>query len=537
MININKFLSTKKKNSKNIFNLFLFIYLILGLFLSVNTGVSTDAFIEEKIWKNNLEAAKDIFGHDNDGYSNLLQKHDKYYGVGYNFLSQIYLFFVGIIFKFDGLSDEISKVLLKHSFIFLTFFSSAIIAKKIVNLIIKDEFYSNIFLVFFLFYPYLLGHGFYNPKDIPFLFAWLLCTYISFKIFLKICNGKNITTFNIFLFSLSTAFLLSIRITGVLIFIQYIITFIITSNFLKKSFYEVIKTYLGKILFFSFALLFLLIIFYPIFWKNPLLIFDSIFEAKNIQYGVCTLTMGKCMDSLDLPASYIFIWLFFKLPLISLIGFCLFPFTEKKIFSQSINQILLGSILLTLLSIIFVLIFFKVNLYDELRHILFLVPLLLISSFSIIYFFSKKITLYLTTISVVIFLIQNINMYPYNYTWFNSINNLVDTNKKFELDYWGISGRNIAKKINSSEKLLSLKDKCIYVAPIHIIKHFISDKYECVKPFFSIYPKTKDKYILIKFTRNLRRENPAKCELIFEESYKLNLFTKNLNMGEVYICN
>ena len=77
------------KRKINIFNLFLFIYLILGLFLSVNTGVSTDAFIEEKIWKNNLEAAKDIFGYDNDGYSNLLQKHDKYYGVGYNFLSQI----------------------------------------------------------------------------------------------------------------------------------------------------------------------------------------------------------------------------------------------------------------------------------------------------------------------------------------------------------------------------------------------------------------------------------------------------------------
>ena len=162
------------KRKINIFNLFLFIYLILGLFLSVNTGVSTDAFIEEKIWKNNLEAAKDIFGYDNDGYSNLLQKHDKYYGVGYNFLSQIYLFITSALFKFDGLSDEISKVLLKHSFIFLTFFASALIAKKIVNLIIKDKFYSNVFLVFFLFYPYLLGHGFYNPKDIPFLFAWLL---------------------------------------------------------------------------------------------------------------------------------------------------------------------------------------------------------------------------------------------------------------------------------------------------------------------------------------------------------------------------
>ena len=82
-----------------------------------------------------------------------------------------------------------------------------------------------------------------------------------------------------------------------------------------------------------------------------------------------------------------------------------------------------------------------------------------------------------------------------------------------------------------------MKDLCIYVAPIHIIKHFISDEYKCVKPFFSIYPKSKDKYILIKFTRNLRRENPSKCTLIFEESYKLNLFNKKLKMGEVYTCN
>ena len=536
MINTHKFLSLEKKNSKNIFNFLLFIYLIFGLLLSVNTGVSTDAFIEELIWKNNLEAAKDVFGYDNNGYSNLLQKHEKYYGVGYNFLSQIYLFFASVLFKFDGLSDEISKVILKHGFIFLTFFFSGLIAKKIVNLIIKDEFYSNIFLILFLFYPYLLGHGFYNPKDIPFLFAWLLCTYISFKIFFKIYYRENISTFNILLFSLSTSFLLSIRISGVLIFIQYIITFIIISNILKKSFFEMIKHYLGKISLFCIAFLLLLIIFYPIFWKNPLLIYDSIFEAKNIQYGVCTLTMGKCMDSLDLPPSYIFIWLFFKLPLITLIGFSLFPLVEKKIFSQSTNQILLGSILLTLLSIILLLIFFKVNLYDELRHILFLVPLFLISGFSIIYFFSRNLTLYLTLISVFIFLIQNIYMYPYNYTWFNPINNFVDTNKKFELDYWGISGRNIAKKINSNEKLLSMKDKCIYVAPVHIIKHFISDEYECVKPFFSIYPKSEERYILIKFTRNLRRENPSKCKLIFEESYKLNVLSKKLKMGEVYIC-
>ena len=176
MINKTKLLNLNKKNLNYIFNLFLFFYLIFGLFLSVNTGVSTDAFIEENIWKKNLEAIKNVFGHNNDGYSDLLNFGDKYYGVGFNFLSQVYVYLVSFLVNFKGLSEEISKVLLKHNFIFFTFFLSALISAKIVNLIIKDKFFSKIFLIFYLFYPFLLGHGFYNPKDTPFLFAWILST-------------------------------------------------------------------------------------------------------------------------------------------------------------------------------------------------------------------------------------------------------------------------------------------------------------------------------------------------------------------------
>ena len=104
-------------------------------------------------------------------------------------------------------------------------------------------------------------------------------------------------------------------------------------------------------LFLSFVILFTFIL-YPIFWKNPLLIFDSINQMRNYPQGVCTLTFGKCMEAESLPSSYIFIWLFFKLPLLSIIGFLLFPFIEKKIFSQPVPRIILGSIILTIASII-----------------------------------------------------------------------------------------------------------------------------------------------------------------------------------------
>jgi len=243
------------------------------------------------------------------------------------------------------------------------------------------------------------------------------------------------------------------------------------------------------------------------------------------------------MDAMNLPSSYIFIWLFFKLPLITLIAFILFPFIEKKIFSNSLHVRILGSLLTTIVLIIFILIFFEANLYDELRHILYLIPLILIFSFSVIYFFSKRLTLIFSSITIIIFLLQNLNMYPYQYTWFNSFSNFININKKFELDYWGVGGKNIAEKINKNELLLSNSNNCIYVAPKHVIEPFINANYNCVKSFTSIYPGSSERYILVKFMRNIRRENPDNCKLIFNENYNLNLFTNNLKIGEVYLCN
>ena len=84
----------------------------------------------------------------------------------------------------------------------------------------------------------------------------------------------------------------------------------------------------------------------------------NINKMKNFPYGVCTLTLGKCMNAMNLPYNYIFIWLFFKLPFLSLMGLILFPFAERRIFLQPTRQIIFGSILLTLISIIFILIYY-----------------------------------------------------------------------------------------------------------------------------------------------------------------------------------
>ena len=105
-----------------------------------------------------------------------------------------------------------------------------------------------------------------------------------------------------------------------------------------------------------------------------------------------------------------------------------------------------GTILATSIIIPILLIFTNVNLYDEIRHILFLIPLFLFLGLVSLYFFSKKIFLIGGFLSISLFLLENIKIHPYQYIWFNTPSRLIDLTNKFELDYMGISGREISKK-------------------------------------------------------------------------------------------
>ena len=67
-----KSINLTKKKYNYTFNLFLFFYLILGFYFSVNTGMATDEPVDQYIWKLNVEAIKNFFGDNEDGYFNLL---------------------------------------------------------------------------------------------------------------------------------------------------------------------------------------------------------------------------------------------------------------------------------------------------------------------------------------------------------------------------------------------------------------------------------------------------------------------------------
>ncbi len=519
---------------KNYFILLLSVYFVFGVFYCLNVGLSFDEFHEQRNWEFNVALVKNIiFKSELD--PKFINYGDKYFGVGFQILSQPIQFFLSnIILEFQNIDKYGSHLLAKHFVVFISFFISGIFVYLIISKIINNKYFCHTATFLYLLYPYLFGHGLFNPKDIPFLSFWIICTYVSINIFEKYSKDRLFKYRDIILISFLSAFLLSIRISGVLIFLQYLITVTIFLSSEKENFKSFIKNSYKKFLSFAFLTIFFTYILYPVFWKNPLLVFDAIEYMSNYFNNVCTLTLGKCMYSKDLDPTYIPIWLLVKLPMIILIGLILLPFTEKKIFVSKEKNIVIGTLLVSSLLIPAILILKKVHLYDELRQILFLIPMIFILGVVSLYIFSKKIFYLLSIITLFVFLIENIKIYPFQYAWFNTPSRVLELSKNFELDYWGLSSREIAKHISKLHKQEETKP-CILT--IWSAKPFLDSKlYNCFGAWSLIDSNVKRPFLAIQNVRNLKKGKTYRCESVYESKFNLLFSKEEIITGKLIKC-
>ena len=322
--------------SKNYLLLFLlFIYTLTGIYLSLTSGISHDEYHEQLNWEINSKAVKSFFLNGN--IQELLDYKDKYHGIGFHFISQpIQILINDFVSSYNEVSIYGALLISKHSVIFFLFSISGIFFYLLCLRISKNSFFSFLSTSLYLLYPYLFGHAQINPKDIPFLSIWIIATYfflitLEDLYFEKKINKKIIITIAFFV-----AYLISIRISGIIIFIEFIVGLAVLFNIKKINFYIFIKQNYLNFFIYLIALLFFIYILNPIFWTNPLEIINSILWMGKYYNDVCTITLGKCLKSLNLPSSYYFIWFFFKLPILVIFGLALFPFIEKKFLKKKL---------------------------------------------------------------------------------------------------------------------------------------------------------------------------------------------------------
>ena len=154
-------------------------------------------------------------------YDEFLEYQDKYHGIAFHYISQpVQILTYKFISSLNDVSYSGAYLISKHSVVFVLFFISGFFFYLLSFKLTNNKLFSLISLSIYLFYPYLFGHAQFNMKDIPFLSVWLICTYFYLTAVEDLFYERDIKYGKILLISLLTSYLISIRILGLIIFLQ-----------------------------------------------------------------------------------------------------------------------------------------------------------------------------------------------------------------------------------------------------------------------------------------------------------------------------
>ena len=113
------------------------------------------------------------------------------------------------------------------------------------------------------------------------------------------------------------------------------------------------------------------------------------------------------------------------------------------------------------------------------------------------------------------------------------ITKLQDIAKNFELEYQGISGRELAKSLSKLEN----QNICILANPLHSVRPFLNNtKYNCFDIWQKIDTNYKRPFLAVQNVRNLKKSLPYNCKSIHETKFKLLFYKKDLTTGKLLMC-
>ena len=151
-----------------------------------------------------------------------------------------------------------------------------------------------------------------------------------------------------------------------------------------------------------------------------------------------------------------------------------------------------------------------------------------------LYVFSKKIFYFLSVISLCVFLIENIKIYPYQYVWFNTPSRILNLSKNFELDYWGLSSKHLASHISKLHKQTATKP-CILA--IWSVRPFLDPKsYSCFGPWSAIDSDFTRPFWAIQNVRNLKKGKSYKCDSVYQSKFNFLFSKEDIITGRLIKC-
>ena len=442
-MNSKKFLNLINRKTIYFFYLFFFSY---AIFYAFKLSITSDAGFYVALGKSRLD------------YLLSLGLVKEKVNISQEAFAGIYLTLVAFISDFFPRKIEI------QIFYILNFISSSIAAVgvyKLSKLLFNRQIaiYTFIFLFFFSAF---FGHMQINGRDTVILFCniWIAFFAIKYLSFNLKKNKKYIIYLSI-LFSI-----------GMGVRFQFVATLVPLLMYIFYKIYFTTKT--NKIIFFkdllkiiSFSIIIIFVFWTPVH-SNFILKIQEIYNY-NINYSwgwPYNMINGDIYLTTNYPWNYLIKFFFYKSPeyIIFLYTFFFIFFvplikkikTEIKLFNEKIYFEIL-SIFYPMLLVFFL----KIQLYDEIRLFLFLIPyFLIIPAISFYYLVSNlsegfnKLLIAFCSMLFLYYIYSFFLLAPYQYVYVNSFaGKFASLDKKFENDYWGISLKELVGKINANEEM------------------------------------------------------------------------------------
>lgn len=440
---------------------FFLIYLISGLFIFDNYGISWDEEVQRL--DNGYANYQAVFHNERE---TLDGSEDKYHG-------PLFEVILVIAEKALGTNDTRAIYQLRHLLSFLLFFTGVIFFYFLLLIFFADWRVALLGCAMLVLNPRTFAESFYNSKDTPFLAVFIIAIYVLFRFF------RNQTLWRAILFSVSTAALIAIRILGILLpaFLLFLILQeVIVSNCEKrKPVIKIIPMAVAAVLIPAFTIL-----FWPVLWHDPLNEFITAFDSmRQFHWESSLKILGREYDGFHIPWFYIPVWFTVSNPLLYLllflaglisIGKGLYSsfysvhagdLRENSLRSLQLKFILIGWFFIPVLAIIIL----RSVVYDGWRHLFFIYPAFVGISLSGFVALREKTRnangrysilkhkIVLPVFFILLlglplkFIIEN---HPCEYVYFNAL--VPKPGKYFDMDYWGLSYREALEYISEKDK-------------------------------------------------------------------------------------
>ena len=401
-------------------------------------------------------------------------RNNKFYPGLYDTISYAF----GQIFFFINKKYYVQNIDLIMHIVNISFSSLSILGLYLLTKEIFNKKIALLSVLLTLFNPFFFGHMGMNSKDIVVFFSFIWFCYF----FYLYCKKEEKRFKNLILASLCIGFGCGVRLTFlIVIFPAIILGFIYLIKKFKSNRLILVKRLSLHILIVFILTIFLIILCWPHFivelQKGNFIEFTALIIKNTINWidgPKIGLMNGEFYEVFNTPRTYFLDLIIYRLPFYAtllLISSYFLIFLKKININNEIENFNQKFISLNIIAFfpIGLALILSVNLYDNLRLFLFIIPFLsIISALALNYFFANfKNYIQIKVVTVIVLFLFTLSFYrfviltPYQYIYVNySYLKFENSIGKFEHDYWGSSYKELVNKIKekySKEEIKSFK--------------------------------------------------------------------------------